>query len=500
MLWIKRHQAILTLSVVVFLLCIWWLFSNTNNTKNDVITTVEVGDVVSTVHVSGYATVDSIIPLSFPKGGTVSSVLIEKGNEVATGTILALIGSSSAQAEYAVSEAEVARAIAARDEIRNGQTSEQQAVTSATIASAETALTKTLKAETARVETARATLLSSGLTAISSNGNTEAPAPKVTGSYTCTGEGAYKIEPYRSGALSGYSYRYEGIESGIGNAFTNQSGTLGNCGLRLQFSDNANYINTSWIITIPNTESTTYAINKATYDQVRVSSEQNIAAAQEALNLALSRADVDTAGARVETLIAANALVTSAQARLQQVVSALSDTAIRAPKSGVITNVDIAVGQTVSASPVITLFSPTRVTFTTRIPEIDIRKISIGQNATLSFDAHKQEVQTGVVTFISPIPVTIDGVAYFEALITLDAIPNWLRTGMHADVSIVTETLSQVKMLPIRFVSDTNSQPEVFTYSTKNTKQAVPITIIGRGSDGTVAIEGISENTVVIAP
>ena len=500
MLWIKNHQRIIATVTVVAIFCIWWLFSNGNGTKNDITTTVEIGDVRSTVNVSGYATVDSTISLSFPKGGTVSSILVEKGDEVATGTILALIGSTGAEASYAGAQAEVARAIALRDEIQSGQTKEQRAVTSTTIASAETALTNTIKNEAAKVETARATLLSSGLTVISADGNTQAPAPTVSGSYTCTGEGSYRIEPYRSNASSGYSFRYEGIETGTGTLYTRQSGPLGTCGLRIQFTADANYGNTNWIINIPNTESSIYAINKATYDQVLINEEQNIAAAQRALDLALSKADVDTAGARVETLIAANASVTSAQAKLQQVADTLTDTAIRAPQAGVITSVDVAVGETVSAVPVITLFSPTRVTFTTRIPEIDIRKIALDQKATLSFDAHKEDIQTGTITFISPIPVTIDGVAYFEALITLEEVPNWLRTGMHADVSIITQTLTQVKKLPIRFVQTIDNTSQILTYDKANNHVAVPINIISRGTDGTVAIEGVDEGTTVIAP
>lgn len=500
MLWIFSHRWIIATGSIVAFFGIWWLFANGNGTKNDVTTTVTVGDVQSTVNVSGYATVDSTIPLSFPKGGTVSSILVEKGDKVATGTILALTGSTEAEAGYAAAQAEVARVTALRDEIQNGQTSEQRAVTSATIAAAETALTNTIKSEAAKVETARATLLSSGLTVISASGNTEAPAPTVSGSYTCTGEGSYRIEPYRSNAMSGYSFRYEGIESGTNTLYTNQSGPLGTCGLRLQFTADANYTNTTWIITIPNTESAIYAINKATYDQVRSNEEQNIAAARQALDLALSRADVDTAGARVETLIAANASVASAQAKLQQVANTLSDTAIRAPKAGTITSIDISIGQTVTATPVITLFSPTRVTFTTRIPEIDIRKIALEQRATLSFDAHKEDIQHGTVTFISPIPVTIDGVAYFEALITLDDIPNWLRTGMHADVSIVTQTLAEVTKVPIRFVLTSDNGAEVLTYDSRNKHVATPVTIVGRGTDGMVAIEGITPGTTVIAP
>lgn len=497
---LSRPQMIIVGGVIVVAIFSLWLLSSRNDNKNDLTTTVVIGDVLSTVDVSGYATVDSIIPLSFPKGGTVSSILVEKGEEVATGTVLAVIGSTDAEAGYAAAAAEVDRAIALRNEIQNGQTEEQSAVTTATVASAETTLTNTIKSEAAKVETARVTLLSSLLTAVSQNGNTEAPAPTISGSYTCTGEGIYTIKPYRSSSLSGYSYQYEGIETGSETLYTNQSGSLGTCGLRLQFTEDASYFNTQWTITIPNTDSSTYAINKATYEQALINEEQNIAAAKRALDLALSRAGVDTAGARGETLAAANASVAAAQAKLAQVASTLTDTAIRAPQAGVITSVDVTVGETVSATPVITLFSPTRVTFTTRIPEIDIRKIEIGQRATLSFDANKEDTRHGVVTFISPIPITIDGVAYFEALITLDGLPDWLRTGMHADVSIVTQTLPQVTKLPIRFVRTTDGRAEVLIYNKAKDHQVLPVTVIGRGTDGMVAIEGIKADTVVIAP
>lgn len=491
---LKKHWFWLILAFIIGL-GLWFGFSARNGTP-PVTATVDRGTVAAFVSVSGSASVEDIIPLSFPRGGTVSGVFVSRGDEVATGTILATVGDTTLQADYAATLAEVTRTRAVRDQLLNGQTESEASVTETTIKNAEAALTNTIQTEAARVEAARTTLYSTGLTAVAMNPETESPAPVISGSYTCTAEGSYTLEIYRSGTLSGYSYRYSGIESGTSNVSTNQSSPLGDCGLRLQFPMDVSYpSNTEFTITIPNTASPSYATNRALYDQARAQEEANINAARRTLDLALDQATVATAGARVEQLIAANAVVAAAEARLSQASFALSESAIRAPSTGTITDISVTTGQTVATTPVVTLFTPTKTTFTALIPEKDIPKITSNQSAELVFDATPSEIISATVTFVSPVQTTVNGATYYEAELQLEDTPLWLRSGMQADVKIFTEILTDTIRIPRLFLN--NDQVLVFSNQASSPR---PIEVLLIGSDGFVAVSGLTAGTELALP
>lgn len=468
-----------------------------NHSESPVVTTqTEIGTVTSFISVSGNANIEEVIPLSFPRGGTVSGVFVTRGDTVATGTVLAIVGDTNLQAEYAAAAAEVDRVRAIRDKLLNGKTAQESAVTETTVKNAEAALINTIRTEGARVEGARTTLYSTDVTAVATDPDTEGLPPTVTGSYVCTAEGTYTLELYRSNAESGYSYRYSGIETGTGNASTNQPSPLGSCGLRLQFSADARYrTGTIFTISIPNTASTKYASNRALYDQARAQEEANIQATRRTLDLALDQASVATAGARVEELIAANAVVAAAEARLTQASFALRDSAIRAPRTGIITDISTVAGQTVATQPVVTLYAPTKTTFTARIPEKDITEVTAGLTAHITFDAMPDQSISAIVDFISPLQNITNGAPFYEAELTLTETPLWLRSGMQADVKIITHAVTDAVRIPRVYLDGTHIYLRTETGKATSTPDILLI-----GTDGFVALEGIATGTELVLP
>lgn len=487
---LSKKWIVWLLASAMVVLIVGFFIQSRNQTDVETVT-ADIGTVTSFISVSGKVDIEHLIPLSFPQGGTVSSVLVARGDTVATGTILATVGDTLLQAEYAAARAEVIRTQAVRDELLNGQTETETAVTQTTIKNAETALFDTIKTEEARIAAARTTLYTTDLTAVAQDPETEGTVPFVTGSYTCTAEGTYELELYRSGTDSGYSYRYRGIETGTNLVSVTQAAPLGDCGLRLQFPATTTYRNGDvFTITIPNRASPTYANNRAAYEEALVREEVNIQAAQRALDLALNQGEVATAGARVEKLLAANAVVATAEARLAQAATALTDQVIRAPKSGTITDVSISTGETVTSEPVMTLFTPTSIVFTANVPEKDIAKITGGQTAEIVFDAKPDTPITGTVSFISPVPTISNGASFYETELNLDAQPAWLRSGMQADVRIVTTTLEDVVRIPRVFLQNTE-----VTISTNDSSRTITPKILLIGTDGFVAIDGIPAGT-----
>jgi RND family efflux transporter MFP subunit len=395
--------------------------------------------------------------------------------------------------------AALSRTIANRDELLAGPSTEERSVTSETVILKSDALETTKQNEARKVENARRNLLSSGLTAFSDKPDEDAVPPSVSGTYSCTVEGTYTLDVFSSGAQSGYSYKLSGIETGTFIASVDQAIAMGTCGLRVQFDSNSNYNNTLWYVEIPNTKSPNYVTNVNTYNLAQTQAASAITLAEQEVALAAANATNSNAPARIEAVARANADVAQAQAKLARIDATIADRTLRAPFTGTITLIDILPGETVTTAPVVTLLAASDFEVTARIPEIDIGKLLVGQKVEMLFDAKDDVTVTGFVDFISLKATEIDGVAYYEAMITLDETPAWLRSGLNADVEIIIEEMTNVLRIPKRFITKVDNG---FAVLQKSGEQIATTTIevLLEGNDGYYALTGLNAGDTIVSP
>ncbi len=465
--------------------------------------TIEVtrGDVQQTVSVSGFVEAKNTAQLSFPVIGTVTDIFIKEGDVVSKGDLLATLGSAKLIAQRRDAVAQLQKAQAQFSQLIEGPTSEDRAVTAASVASAKEALEKTIATEAEKVKNAKAALLSVGLQAFSENPNESATAPTITGSYTCDKEGSYTLSVYSSGSQSGASYHLSGLETDTKEVNTSQPAPFGSCGLNIQFTEGDSYINSVWTIPIPNKKSSSYITYKNAYDLALKQQEQNVQAARNALILAQKNDAAANATPSTPALNQANATIQSAQARIAQINAQIKDLSIVAPFEGVITSVNINPGEAPGTKPVITLLAQDAFELKARIPEIDITKVTLEQQAKITFDAKTDTTLLGTVSFISPLATQIDGVAYFEAIITLEKIPQWIRSGLNADIDILTQTLSNTIRIPKRYLITNQDEPMVLRSSGEDAPYTqTPVQVLLQGDNGYIAVEGLEEGDTLIAP
>lgn len=458
---------------------------------------VERGDVTRSITVSGFLEADNVADLSFPQPTRLTAVLVAEGDYVTAGELLATAGNGALAAERKAAAAAVTQAIASRDELLNGLTLEARAVSSTTVAQAAKALATARTTEANRVAQARANLYSTDLVARSTNITEDATPPVITGSYQCERSGEYLLDVYRSNAESGYSIRVSGLETDTISVSYSQPVALGDCGLSLQFTEGDLYSNSAWIITIPNTNSTTYLARRRAYELAVAQAEQNVTAAEYAYRLASDAATRDTAAPRVEALLAANAAVTSAQAQLERIDAQLGDQIITAPFSGVISNITTRAGET-ATGVVMSVVATDAFTMVARIPEIDITRIQADQTASIYFDAADQEPVPATVAYVSPTATVIDGVSYYETNLSLQQYPSWLRDGLNADITIAIETERDALRIPTRFI--TGSDTKTVRLQTETGTATTTIDVRFSGTDGFSVISGLEEGDVVITP
>jgi len=472
-------------------------FGNENDTH--VTTTVTIGTVEELVSVSGFIEATNQAELGFPATGKVTEVFVDEGSVVETGEALATLASSELLADRAEAVAALELAEAQLDETVAGPTAETQAVSSAKVSNAEQNLARVSSEQAEIVKNARVALLSTGLEALATNPNEDATAPTISGTYTCLDEGTYVIDVYPSNAESGYSYTLSGLGRGTKAAFTDQPSPLDGCGLFIQFTAGSRYGNSTWEVEIPNTRSSSYVTNRNAYELALEQQENAIAAAEDALTLAREEAGQATATARGEVVSQRQAAISQARARIASIDARLADRSIVAPFPGIVTNVDVLPGETVTTAPVIELLADDTFELTARIPEIDITKIATGQAVEVVFDAKADERLTGTLTYISPVATEIDGVAYFETTVGLDTAPDWIRSGLNADLDIIIATMSDTPLLPKRFITSNDGQDVVLIRRGDELVEQ-PVEVIFTGNDGFVAIDGLEVGETVIAP
>jgi len=460
---------------------------------------VEQGDVSVFVTVSGVIHAEDAAELAFPQNGIVKNVSVDEGDFVTEGQVLASLGQESLIAEYNTALANLQFQEAAREELVEGPRAEARTVRDTNVAIAEKNLARTKEEQTRLVENARRALLSAGLEALPVNKESNDVAPTISGTYTCQEEGMYILSVFRSNARSGYSYRLSGLESGTESAYTDHPAALGECGLSIQFDEDEKYENQDWVVTVPNTRSSLYLTNLNAYDLALQHQTNTIEAAEQALELAKSEQTLEYAAPRSEALGQADASVAQARAQLASIEAQIADFTIRAPYDGLITNVDIILGEVGGQTRTITMVKEGDYELQARIPEIDITKISVDDPAEVVFDAKESEVVNAHIAFISPLSTEIDGVAYYEAILTLDETPEWMLEGMNADIDIVVERVNDVAKIPIRFLEQDKDTYRVNVLKNK-TIASVSAEVGIIGNDGFAEIKNLTEGTTIVAP
>ena len=145
-----------------------------------------------------------------------------------------------------------------------------------------------------------------------------------------------------------------------------------------------------------------------------------------------------------EASSSAQAQLVRAEVFLENARIALDDTSVRSPIAGTVISRLAEVGQVIT-SPTSAVGGGTllmemadlnKVRVRALIDEIDIGKISIGQEATLKVSAYRDKRFTGVVSKIEPMSQVDQNVTTFPVLIDIENKDNLLLIGMNTDVEI----------------------------------------------------------------
>jgi len=148
-----------------------------------------------------------------------------------------------------------------------------------------------------------------------------------------------------------------------------------------------------------------------------------------------------------------NLNVHKAELALQNYKEELLKTEILAPFDGTVVAIGVKVNDQLSAYDyssitAIHLVDTRTIKLDGLVDEIDIFKVKMGQKATIIVDALPQEQLSGTVIFISPFGTEATGVVNYAVKIELDPTEADLRGGLTATADIIVEKRENVLLIP----------------------------------------------------
>ena len=215
------------------------------------------------------------------------------------------------------------------------------------------------------------------------------------------------------------------------------------------------------------------------------------------------------AGPKATDLTTAIATLNQAKAQRDQAKVNLDKATITAPFAGVLTAVNVVVGQlsgsaastttTTSSNVAFDLVDDSQLHIDVSVSEIDSGNIAIGQSAAITLDSVPNQNVTGTVERINPVASTTSNVTSFTVRIALVNPPAQVRPGATATVVITTAQRTNVLIVPSRAVQTVNGQSAV-TILFRNSSFLVPVTTGLTDGRNTEIISGVQEGDMVVLP
>jgi RND family efflux transporter MFP subunit len=209
--------------------------------------------------------------------------------------------------------------------------------------------------------------------------------------------------------------------------------------------------------------------------------------------------------------------LTKAEDALSDAKENLKNCSIYAPFDGIISDVKVKKGDTVSTATILATIVAKKKIAEITLNEIDAAKVKVDQKVTLTFDALPDLTLTGKVTEIDKVGTVSQGVTSYGVKIALDSDDERIKPGMSVNAEIVVDVKPDVLTLPnsaiksegnLRYVQLIDAPKEIKDKLKIGTPIVLPKEVkiknqpvkIGISSETmTEILSGVSEGDIVIS-
>lgn len=458
---------------------------------------VQSGPIVERVSASGKVEPPTKMDLHFKNSGQLTSLAVVVGDTVEAGQLLATQDTTQLDAQVQETRSSIDLQRARLDQLIAGASPEEIALAEVALENAKRNYEDVLKAQENLIQTAYTKLLNSTFEARPVADDSDDQAPTISGTYTLGKEGSIMISSYYSSG--GISFRVSGLTTGGGSGNAVVPEPIGDSGLYITFPSSTKIENDDWVIEIPNKKATNYLTNLTAYETALQTKQSALSAAQSLIDqkqaeLALKRSEL-----RPADIAVFEAQISQAEATLQKILAQHNDLVLYAPSHGVVTDVIGEIGETIRPEQsVVSLSSGDTLQVRLNVVEDSIVNVRVGQKATITFDAIKNETFPGTVIAIDPAETIVGGAVYYETIVAFDTPDERLRSGMTANILIETATVTDTLTIPQSAVEAISGKTQVQVFADGKAEERDVVTGIKDGNGQIEIISGLAAGEQVV--
>ena len=223
-------------------------------------------------------------------------------------------------------------------------------------------------------------------------------------------------------------------------------------------------------------------------------------------NVTTARTNINTASTNIsgqkQSINLQNAIIISEEvsigsyeASVGNIEAQIEKTVLRSPINGVVTKQGAKVGEIAAANIILVSILSSIYEIETFIPEVDIAKVKVGNSVRATLDAYgKDAVFEARVISINPAETMVEGVATYKTILRFDSGDKPIKSGMTANLDILTAQKNNTLIVPQRAVTSANGDKFV-----NNGATTIKVITGLRGSDGNIEIlEGLKEGDKIV--
>lgn len=531
-----NKKIILTIGIIAFLIVLFMFFSKPKESSFSVVE-VYKGNISEEVSETGKVTKGETINVSFNGSGRIEKIYVQTGEDVGQGDILARLEKSQLQIQLQEAQANLSLYQSQLNKLLTGAIAEQIQVSQTAVQNKEISLKNTQQSLINIKAQAEEDLNASYEDALSALNDAFIKADNAYNTidliqrtyFTKNDQESLAVREKKEDAGIALSQIKNYIDSAQ-NSFQESDIDLAvikvkdnllvfsnvltlireNCESidyrntvtstdKTSLDNHRSYINTvqDSVIASQQTLTSTKLSNKTAIDKA----EAEVLVAQGQLKAAQDDFFLLTAQPRSEDVKFNQAQVDQANAKVNLLEKQIKDSVLISPINGRIAKIQKEVGEQVQSPSIDFVFSiipqaPFQIEVD--IPEVDIDKIIIGNKCRISLDAFPEQKLSGQVIEIEPAETVIGGVVYYKIKVSINEENSKIKSGMTANVVIVTDSKENVLIVPQRAVTERDDKQWIKILENNNPKE-IEIQTGLKGNKGDIeVISGLNEGQEVI--
>ena len=491
---INQAQVISAVIIVAVLVGGWFFFFR-GGAGTDEFLTLEYKPFIQQVSVSGKVVAAKDVDLGFSQSGRITGVYVSVGDRVAQGATLAVIENGDQRATLLQRQAALQNQQAKLAALKAGTRQEEIAVAQSSVERDTQALIDALQDAYRAADGA----VHNTLDQFISNPRTN-PALSFSVSDSNIKTSVESKRLAAEATLSAWSGGVFALNAGSDLPQAASAAQSNLSSVVSLLSDANTAINRAISSTqVPQATLDDYSAAVATARTNVNVSIASVSSAKSALDASRKNLALKVAGSTQEDISAQEAQTAGAAADVAAAAAQLQKTFISAPFSGIITTVDAKAGKIVSPNtPEISMISTGAFQIESYVPEINIALVAVGDKASVTLDAYGDKKFSASVVSVDPAETVRDGVSTYRAMLQFDAQDPLIKSGMTANVAIVTDVKESVLSVPQGLVVYRDGKTFVRVLAGKSTVER-EVTLGGVSSLGEAEVlSGLNQGDTII--